>query len=741
MNDGDRRTDLSRLVQHVALNTSGWWKQAVQRLVLICVYTRGTSSTADIQASVSDWCGMPPNSSLVLSAINRLIASGQLIEFNGQLSVSESSRQMLVRQNSDVLGSEKNVRDRFNDMAQDRGMGDRTDELWSVMEEEVVLPIVKYMGARMYRLLTASSHGNNDLESQMSEFLSRRGDQVRSFLADFLDPHDEDVRQFVLRRLNAQYAIDAAALPRDALDRLAHLGQRTGRIDVLLDTNFLFSVLDLHDNPGDDLAKDLLNLVHKLQGRVDLNLYVLPDTVRESRTVLQATIANLEGFRGQPNLARAATRTNPSGLTRRYFEAASRAPQSLTAKAFFGPYESNLVTMLRSRSVELYNTDLASLRVAQEVIDDLHDEEERQQMYRQQGAKPYEANLHDMVLWHFAKSRRRAIVESPLDTTVWVVTLDHGLIRFDQRKGQNESGPPICLHPRSLIQLFQFWIPSSTTLDEALVSSVRHPLLFLNFDNDAERITTRILNQLSRYEGAEDLNPDIATEILTNQALRDRLSYKSDELSTDEQIIQDKLFEYVQRLGDGLQEVLAELDDDRDMIKRLEKRIADLGEASKEAANEREARIDADRNLAVEAAARHDAEAKNRRLVEALKSLGNLEDANQRLRQQLDEQKRRSDSKAENWQLGIRGGLTVLLAIFFGSGGFVLNRWLRSGPAWLASISMGLMILLFGLEVAVRRTRFQESFIVTHLPSVRSRLLGFLVTMFGAVFADWFLLD
>ena len=55
MNEGDKRmTDLSRLVQHVALNTSGWWEQAVERLVLICAYTLGPSSTADIHASVTD---------------------------------------------------------------------------------------------------------------------------------------------------------------------------------------------------------------------------------------------------------------------------------------------------------------------------------------------------------------------------------------------------------------------------------------------------------------------------------------------------------------------------------------------------------------------------------------------------------------------------------------------------------------------------------------------------------------
>ena len=82
----------------------------------------------------------------------------------------------------------------------------------------------------------------------------------------------------------------------------------------------------------------------------------------------------------------------------------------------------------------------------------------------------------------------------------------------------------MCLEPSSLIQLFQFWVPSSTQLDEALVGSVRQPLLFLKFDTESEQVTLRILKQLSRFEASKDLDPEVVTEILTNTALRDRLS-------------------------------------------------------------------------------------------------------------------------------------------------------------------------------------------------------------------------
>ena len=100
-------------------------------------------------------------------------------------------------------------------MARERGLSDRADELWGVLEIEVVLPVVRHMGARMYGLLTANrSDGNSDLESQMRDFLARHSDQIRAFLVDFIDPRDHDVRRFVLHRLNAQYGAGCGSATR-----------------------------------------------------------------------------------------------------------------------------------------------------------------------------------------------------------------------------------------------------------------------------------------------------------------------------------------------------------------------------------------------------------------------------------------------------------------------------------------------------------------------------------------------
>ena len=492
-----------------------------------------------------------------------------------------------------------------------------------------------------------------------------------------------------------------------------------------------------------------MNLVRELRGRVDLKLYVLPDTIDEARRVLREVIFRLGDFRGQSNLAEAASRIGSTGLTGRYFEEAQRSQSRLTPEEFFGPYESDLLTMLRSKSVELYNADLTQLRTTQEVIDDLLDQETFQAKHRLRGAKPYDANLHDMVLWHFTKSKRSVSVESPLDIKAWVVTLDYGLISFDRHKRRTATGPrrtfepPICLEPSSLIQLFQFWVASSTELDEALVGSVRQPLLFLNFDSESEKVTLRILSQLSRFEGSESLSPDVASEILTNTALRDRLSNTSGDRSADEEIVREEMIDIVQRLDSELIALQDGHAEDVARISQLEERVT-AAESSTELDDERSARVRAERAHAAEAKSRLAVESDYQRLLDTSSrmesSLDELKDTNQQLEIRIAAQEEFAH-RARNWRTGIMASLSALLASgALLTGGIVLDQLIRPVLAWIGSSSASALILLVGLDLAIRGTRFDQSYWAKQLRRLRRSWWTFLLAIAASVIGLYALL-
>ncbi len=326
--------------------------------------------------------------------------------------------------------------------------------------------------------------------------------------------------------------------------------------------------MELTDNPRNETAGDLVKLVVAVRDSIDVQLCVLPITVDEAQRTLRDVVFKLANVRPGPRIAAAANDFGTTGLVGAYLTAASKSGSNhLTPQEFFGPYEDNLVSVLAASGIRLLNTDLDKLRVAQDVVDDVLALEEDQKAHRQKGPKPYESNLHDMVLWHYAKSRRPAIVESPADAQVWVCTLDHQLIAFDRRKRQGRRTPPICLTPSSLIQLIQFWAPRSPEMDIALVGSMREPLLFLDFDIGTERATIDILGALSRFENIDDFSTATVMKILSNDALRTKLERSDlDQIQTFE-LVRDAVAEEAAELE-------RQLESERERAKILDARSA-----------------------------------------------------------------------------------------------------------------------------------------------------------------------
>lgn len=578
--------ELRSLIHHVQLHETGWWDRALERIIMAIVWTRGPLT---IEA-LDDHLRSTLDRRVPLDRIEQIVAvglaSGALVEnADAELRVAQEHAAVFTQELKEVNSSEQRVKERLIDVVAAESVDGDPEELWEDFERLYLQPLVHEAGARMYDVVTASSDVAAAVPSyaQIVEPLTKKyGDGVRKALVEFLDPEDLDVRAYILRALNSEFVREAAGLSGDTIGRLQASQGRPNRVRVFLDTNFLFSFLELHDNPSNDVAHDLIKLIEQVSGTLSVQLYVLPITVEETRRVLREVMSKLEGTVPRGTLAAAARRLTSTGLVTRYLEeAASFDSGQLRPDDFFGPYESNLVPILRERGVELYNTDLDALRMDQSVIDDLHRQTEVQERVRKRGAKSYESNLHDMVLWHFARGQRPAVVEAPLDAGSWVCTVDYGLIAFDRHKRRGRSSaPPVCLTPSSLIQMLQFWSPRSDALDRAVAGAIREPLLFLGFDAASEQTTLRILRTISRYEGIGDLSEETIFNVLTNDALRARLATGSTLAVGDEdEYVQAAVVEETRRLEQQLEVERGERDarllELKDGIRRTEGELQD----------------------------------------------------------------------------------------------------------------------------------------------------------------------
>lgn len=517
--------ELVSLVHHVELNTSGWMSQAIERLTVAALWFVEPASTADVTALLLDGFERRLDEETIERILIKAENTGQVIHLSdGRFKVAEATSASFRSDLENIQLAESQVKASFLARAADVGLEVDGNELWDDFEGLFLEPLARHLGATLYELLTTSAEPIQDFHTYaeiISPMCDKYGPLTQDLITNFLEPSDVAVRSYILAHLNVCYLREAIGLDPSVIVRLDESRGRPDEARIFLDTNFVFSFLGIDEHPAHQLASELRELVNTVQSSIKLSLYVLPDTVSEARRVLAGVANGLRGFRATGNLATAASMLDSQGLVAGYFTAASTHP-GLSPEEFFGRYEKNLVTLLRDRGVELFNFDTSPLHVDREVVDDVNSISLYQKL---RGGQPKRknANLHDMVLWHFVRRRRPQTMDSPIDASNWICTLDYGLIGFDHRKRKGQYDLPICLTPAGLIQLIQFWVPRSEALDSALLGSMRQPLLFLRFDADTEEATVKILKSMSRLRGVEGLSVNTTFRVLTNEALRARI--------------------------------------------------------------------------------------------------------------------------------------------------------------------------------------------------------------------------
>lgn len=527
--------DVVALVHHVELTAAGWRERLSEQLLLASL--ADAEKPRDVETltrDISKELGRTLSAAALTAACQRLIGRGLVIRAADQgISLTQTGEADIRARRQESNALESYARETFLALASQTCPSLAEEALWDQFFVGCLEPTVAELGARTYQLMAGSTEDLGNVRS-MAAFLDRFPEEERAGLKAlfdrFLDPSDHNIRNYVLQQLNAHFLSLASSLTDVALTSLSGRLNRARQLRIFLDTNFLFSVLDLHYNPANDAARELVSLLKKLHGKLDYTLYVYPLTVDEVKRTLIGYESSLTGAYLTPKLGRAALTTSAgvSGLLLRYLRAVSESKGRITAHDFLAPYLTDPVSVLRSKGVELYNSNIEGLTTSQPVIDDIVDQQQFEAQRYPDRKKPYEALVHDIALWHLVDGRRASGLQSALDAVYWVVTIDYRFLGFDAHKAKARPGTlPICIHPAVLLQMLQLWLPRDEHTDKALFQGIRS-LLPQVFDSHAEEATVRILTSLARYENIDDLDENTIAQILMNQALGDRIRMVDD---------------------------------------------------------------------------------------------------------------------------------------------------------------------------------------------------------------------
>lgn len=535
------------LVQHIELNRAGWWDKSIHRLLLATVWLSDQPPSAGaIQAAMEATFKLPLTTQNLMSALDSLMSRKMLLRLpNHTYRIPEEHRVVFEKEIAESEKVEFEAKALFNKLSAELGEGVDRDKLWTAFEHEFLGPLIKQVGANAYRLI-AGEKMTVDIslvDIFLKPYPSALHTKLRTLVATFIDPQKPEACAHISRLLHARFCVEASGLSEDVLSKLnASVGKQI-HFRMFVDTNFLFSLLELHENPSNAAAQELRNLITQLKGNPRIELVITPDTIDEAKSSIAHIKGQLSNLPMSSNFTQAALQANFSGMAMRFLSERMRRNGNLTAEEWFDPYLNDFVPIARGKGVELFNQKLDGYSTRQDVIDDILVVLKYEEKMPEAKRKSYQKVAHDMVLWHFVNDKRPAYIESPIDASNWILTVDFRLIGFDEHKQKHlKSKVPLCIHPTSLIQLLQFWVPRTKEFEEAMLGSLRLPFLFQDFDAEGEQTSLKILKGIGRFDGSEGLSQDTITHVMFNDGLRLRLqSGQTDE--TEIAFIRDALVE------------------------------------------------------------------------------------------------------------------------------------------------------------------------------------------------------
>ena len=601
-------SEIISLVHHVKLNESGWWEKAMQNII---ISTYGINSNAPMsEKEILDNISTEIN-----TQIDRIRIARQFDGLKGKqiivpvqdnlFSLSEDSYNDFKTSFSNQKEIEFEAEKRFNDLCFMLCPDIQAKILWKELNEFLVIPLIREIGAKTYELISGVEAGSIEQYGQFSNFIARfdgNKDRIQVLLLQYFDFKNEYVKKYVLHQLNAYFFIEASNLNQETIEQVYALSKSQTSLKVFVDTNFLLTLLDLHDNPSNDAAFSLIELLEEIKNRVSVKFYILPITIYEFKNLIGKFKDYLKRLKPSLNQAVAAEASDDfSGIIKKYFQKCNEKRTILDIDDYFDPYLDNFTVNIRKKGLDIEQVNMDKYATDQRVIDDLLEQlEYRYQRNLSQGRYDklgdiekqerkdliYSKFNHDCQLWYYVKDKRPVYIDSTKDVKNWILTLDFSFLEFDKFKQFKTTSNKIsiCLHPNEFISMLQFWVPRTEKFENAILGNFRLPFLFREIDNESEKVSLEILRAISQYEDSEKFSSELVAEILTNKALRQKIKPQNS-VEENAVLIKEELFNKYEAAKQQLtietrksSNLSEELSDVKSELSSLSKKITELQE-------------------------------------------------------------------------------------------------------------------------------------------------------------------
>jgi hypothetical protein len=286
-------------------------------------------------------------------------------------------------------------------------------------------------------------------------------------------------------------------------------------LKLFLDSNFIFGLLDLHENRLSDVSKELVELI-KDQG-FPYTLYFHERTLKEIQHTLDLVAERLRAWRWSQALSRAVCTTQRvTSIELAYHRMNSESPTDVDV--FLSKFD-HIEEILRAQGIHIYRTPQTHESPVEEKGKLIAEYLAYVERYRPNRPRPYEVADHDIVVWQELQHLRKR-GKTALDVGALLLSTDVLFSQFDWNKlrSSNRDVATVVL-PGQLLQVLRPFARGSEDFDRRFVQAFALPE-FRAAHSDYADVATKVLSYISVYK---DMGEETAVRLLANDLLMRQL--------------------------------------------------------------------------------------------------------------------------------------------------------------------------------------------------------------------------
>jgi len=513
-----------QLCNFAAVSKTGRISDIIRGLILLCFSLNKDryQSAGQFAETIDLLHGISIPERDISSALNELEKAGKVTLCEGEYVPDPAAQADLMHDADEARRLEQRVKDTWQAEITTRYLSIPLDSFWGALRG-YLQRVFRRHGMQSVALLQPQANLPTDYQESLHTLLQ---DAISSSLDAKFHPlareaistfmasvgQDADRAAYMVQLADVAFNFFKLEVSPEASQELV---RRLPELTLFLDTNFVFGLLNLHNNPQVEVSMKLVEVIKKHE--LPFRLRYHERTQKEIRDTASFYGGILRSHYWPKSLSKVAVASRRlSGLETKFHELNSQGHVDVN----------EFLRRIEHFDVVVEEADIKLYRMSQDRTKEWADLYAEYATFLEKHGKKdkaYEVIQHDVVLLDTV-SQLRSKAPSTIEAGTLILTCDFYLYLFDQLQAKKENRLPCVILPNSFWQMLRPYMKSDTDFDKAFAETFALPE-FSVIGGGGGRACSKMLGILAAYK---DLPEETATRLLTNGVLVDHLSQATD---------------------------------------------------------------------------------------------------------------------------------------------------------------------------------------------------------------------